>query len=724
MTSASLSLGEKIKNHRTYINRTLWTSYVALPIMAAYFILGVIMMVSRSINYAQIFNQPDAVLYEEKLKAVTRILGMESFSWFFTIIIAFMFALQGFSYIFNQSQLDFYLSQPTTRAQRIRRNYFNAISTYIIIYVVCELIALLIAACMGACNGYVLLSALIETVRCLFIFFTFYNITVLAVLLSGTLPIAVLLTGAFAFISMIISAEITLFKSIFFATYSYMEPDRAYLSPVSDVIYVFSNLISNVTSGRISPTSMEYITQGLKTLRLGDIDSLVAGVIAFIFVIILSKLRKTEWAGTSIPLRPFRWLVKIVTCIVVGIGSGYVVYMVYETVWNSRIYLMMLFVMVIATIITGCVVEVILEGNIKRFYKGIAQTVMALSIVTLTFVICRGDLLGFDTYVPAPDKVASGALLDDGRSFNTYGAVYPGYDSISDEYMVITDVDDLVKIASYGMKTKREEVKNMQEGHGGNLGYDSVVLFRLKNGRKVYRSVTIPYDVVDDELQRVVSSEAYKTGHFDIFHDEYIRAIDETAKDHTLRFTVASQSGSLDTKNFSFAELSDAYRKDLLDNYSFMYMKEHMPIGTVEYDSKDDTYIYGTLDVYENFTNTIALLKKYEIFRSNEIETDKVRFIKVVNYYPGFDTEVTPAEELDGNMESKDCTYSEKEQIEEILNASLCTGYYNPWYNYNNINSQYYAEIVLDNDDMYYGGFTYSFLKGKVPDFVKADTNN
>ncbi|MBQ8030172.1 MAG: hypothetical protein IJ260_01340, partial [Butyrivibrio sp.] len=50
-----------------------------------------------------------------------------------------------------------------------------------------------------------------------------------------------------------------------------------------------------------------------------------------------------------------------------------------------------------------------------------------------------------------------------------------------------------------------------------------------------------------------------------------------------------------------------------------------------------------TLDVYENFTNTIALLKKYEIFRSNEIETDKVRFIKVVNYYPGFDTEVTPA---------------------------------------------------------------------------------
>ena len=54
MISANLSLGEKIKNHRLYINRTLWTSYVALPFLAAYFILGTIMMVSRSIKYAEI----------------------------------------------------------------------------------------------------------------------------------------------------------------------------------------------------------------------------------------------------------------------------------------------------------------------------------------------------------------------------------------------------------------------------------------------------------------------------------------------------------------------------------------------------------------------------------------------------------------------------------------------------------------------------------------------
>ena len=43
-----------------------------------------------------------------------------------------------------------------------------------------------------------------------------------------------------------------------------------------------------------------------------------------------------------------------------------------------------------------------------------------------------------------------------------------------------------------------------------------------------------------------------------------------------------------------------------------------MPIGSVEYDSNSDDYIYGSLNVFENFTNTIALLKKYGIYKENE----------------------------------------------------------------------------------------------------------
>ena len=47
MTSANLSLGEKIKNRRTYLNRTLWTSLVVTPFYAAYFFLNPFAMFHR-----------------------------------------------------------------------------------------------------------------------------------------------------------------------------------------------------------------------------------------------------------------------------------------------------------------------------------------------------------------------------------------------------------------------------------------------------------------------------------------------------------------------------------------------------------------------------------------------------------------------------------------------------------------------------------------------------
>ncbi len=723
MTSANLSLGEKLKNHRTYINRTLWTSFVALPFMAAYFILGVIMMVSRSNNYAQIYHQSLDELKLERLRAVARIIGMESFSWFLVVIIAFMFAMQGFAYIFNQSQLDFYMSQPTTRAQRIRRNYFNAISTYLALYIGCELIAIIIASVMGAMNSFVLMSALIETLRNLLLFFTVYNITVLAIILSGTLPIAVILTGCFAFISLVIAGEITLFKSVFFATYSYMDSSRAYLSPLNDVVTSFIVLTQNLSSSK-ALMSMDYVKAAVASFFTYDLDSLITGIIAFVFVLIFAKNRQAEWAGKSIPLRPFRWLVKIVGCIVIGLASGYFVYIVYESVWNTSLYTMMFVIMVISTVLAGCVIEVILEGNIRKFFKGIAQTVMALAIVILVFVICRGDLIGFDTFVPAKEKVSSAALINDSRDFNIYGVMVNGMDYSDADEMFLTNIDDMLSIASAGMENQREVKKNRDQGRYENLGYDTTVLFRLKSGRKVYRSITIPYDVLDDELDRIIGSNEYKTGHFDVFHDDVIRELDAKAPSHILRYTNNNQSESLDTRNFTFDELSDAYRKDLLENYSFKYVKDHMPIGAVEYDSNSDDYIYGSLNVFENFTNTIALLKKYGIYKENEVDVNTIKSVKVSNYYPGHDLEQEELQQIEDAPDTAYYTYTDKEQIAQILEGSICTNYYNQWFDYHQINDQYYAEVFTGTEPGYFAGIGYSFIKGKVPEFVKADTNN
>ncbi len=719
MTSANLSLGEKLKNHRTYLNRTLWSGYIALPFLAAYFILGVIMMISRTINYAARYNQSDAVLYQEKLRAVSMVMGAEQFGFVFVIGIAVMFALQGFSYVFNTSKLDFYLSQPTTKAQRIAKNYFDAITSFLIMYVGCEIIALIIAACMGAAGKYLYLSVLIETVRAFNLFFAFYNITVLAVMLSGSLPIAILLTGCFTFISILFAGELYFFKSIFFATYSSSQPFKSLFSPLFDRFGPYFSLASELRSSD-ALLSPEYIVNILVKVLPYEIDTLVTGLIAFVFVLIFARMRQAEWAGKGIVIRPFRWLVKIVVCIAAGLGVGYIVYLVYETVWSQRLYTQMCVIMVLATIVTGCVAEVLLEGNIRRVFKGKAQTIMALAIVLLIFVIFRGDLLGFDSYVPAADKIESCAIINNSRQFNLYDRVLYNGSIKDEEQMAVTNTEDFVKLAAAGMETRKLQQKNYEENIYKNLGYDLEILYRLKNGRKVYRYITIPYEGVDAELSRIIDSEEFKRGYFDIFSDDTVRELDNPSV-HNLSYESAGNSNA--TKSFSYEEFSDAYRKDILDNYSFEYMSKHMPIGCVIYEGNSEHYVYGNLDVFDNYTNTIAYLTKLGIYKDNKLDLSEVREVKVDNYYPGYDVETMPYEDIDLEVETSHASYTDPEQIKEILPVLIETGYYNPWFDYDLTNDQYSVMVFRKGEFNEYASTYYSILKGKVPQFVKEDTN-
>ncbi|RKM62328.1 hypothetical protein D6855_02605 [Butyrivibrio sp. CB08] len=721
MTSANLSLGEKIKNRRTYINRTLWTSFVVLPFYAAYFILGVIMLVSRSINYANVYHQTQQVLYREKLAATASVVGFRSMVWILVIGTAVMFALQGFSYVFNTSQIDFYLSQPTTRAQRIKRNYFNAFGTFLSIYIGTELIALIVAAAMGAVNGNVLMSALIETVREFILFFAFYNMTVLAVMLSGSLPIAIILTAAFTFVSVIIAGEIALFKGIFFSTYDSEEPFKVIFSPIYDRVSSMMDIYTLRNVGENYILNPGYVRQCIETIMDREIDTVVVGVIAFIAVLIFSRLRRTEWAGKSIPLRPFRWFIKVLGSAIIGIGSGLFVFELYSSVWNSRLYVMMCVVMILATIFAGCVIEVIMEGNIRRMFKGVAQTVMAIAIVVLVFVIYKGDLLGFDSYVPAASKVESCAIISSDRTFHFFHGYYGNSDFSSKDYMEIKDVDTFIEIARVGMDAQKITRINEQAGRYSSTGYQVSVLYRLKNGRDVYRYITIPYDAVDEQLNKIVSSDEYKTGCFEVFHDDYVREADKTAVNRSLGYNTSLDSQ--ETQNFDYTEFSDAYRKDILAYYSFDSMKNKMPVGQIEYEVNDENYIYGTFEVYDTYTNTIDLLKKYGIYLDSTITVSDVRKITVTNYYPGYDLEKIDYQDIEEYPDSKEMSYTDEKQIEEILGSIISTDYYNPWYNYNNNNEQYSAQIYTTEDRSKYAGSYYTFIKGQVPDFVVADTN-
>ena len=204
--------------------------------------------------------------------------------------------------------------------------------------------------------------------------------------------------------------------------------------------------------------------------------------------------------------------------------------------------------------------------------------------------------------------------------------------------------------------------------------------------------------------------------------DARVREADKATKSHTLRYI--SMNSNSDTRNFDYERVSDAYRKDLLENYTFSYIKESVPIGSIEYENNGtEDYIFGSLDIYDSFTNTIALLQEYGIYQVGALKASDIKEIRVTNYFVGYDLE----ENRDGdinydNTKTSSVSYTDEENIEKIIEVSISNSYHNPWFNYDTINEQFGIEVYLKGNSSSYSDQYYSFIRGKVPDFVKADT--
>ena len=728
MTSKNSSFSERIRNYWKYVTRTLWTSIIALVLLCIYYLVGTILMISRSINYAQIYHQSAYVLQQAKYNAVGRVMGFEQLGFAITFFKAMAFAFQGFSYLFDQRKLDFYLSQPTTRARRLWKNYFRAFLTYLLMYVPVMAVSLIIAAAMGAVNEVVLATALAEMVRNIIFFFAIYNITLLAILLTGTLPIAVLVFFYMLAVSWLAGVLLYLFESAFYATFSYYETAQIWASPVYDRISVFDDL------KRLADMNGYYndfagFSKSFHAVLTGTIDTLITGIVVLVFVVIFSRRRRAEHAGHTIVYRPFRWFVKVSVCILVSLSAGYIVYSLYDYVWNDKFFPMLLAVMLIATVLCGCIVEAIMESNIRKLFDGKLQTLMALALVALIYVVFKGDLLGYDSYIPDASKVESCAFANGDYSCMVD---YEYIDENSD-HMEITDVETFIKIAEIGMKTQRELAKAQNDDRYVDLGWnDTNILYRLKDGRQVYRRITIPYNIDTRLMSKIIDSKEYKEGYFAVFFDDELRKFDEDAYSRTVRYS--SSSGEKETSSMPYSELSDAYRKDILGHYNFTLCNNELPIGSISYsanipdsDGNRANYVSYDLKVYSNFENTIALLRKYGIYSEHNLDVEYIESVCITNYYPGYDITKMEWDEINElQVESVSEYYEDKKQIREILDSSYGSGYYGNWFDYRGkFNDQYGIEFKIRNAHDQYSDTSvyYNFMLGKVPDFVVKDTN-
>ena len=408
-----------------------------------------------------------------------------------------------------------------------------------------------------------------------------------------------------------------------------------------------------------------------------------------------------------------------------GSAAGILVYLMNDYIWDDKLFILMFVIMLVTSVITGCFIEVILDANIRRFTKGKASTIISASLVVLIFVVLKGDLIGFDSYVPSAEKVESCAILQDDYNYNVWIGRGMFGDGYSEEHMYITDAESFVKLAAIGMKEK----KNYSEDSYYLKGYDLSILYRMKDGRKIYRSIFIPYDTDETLMDSIVSSEEYKKGHYICFDDDAIRKMTgSNVGNNSVSYVSAGGRKSDDT--ITYVEISDAYRKDILEGANYSYLKNNQPIGSLEFNSNGAHYVNVSVPVYENSTNLLKLIKDHNIYVEPKLTPEMISSIRVDNYYPGYNLDDFDSGKLlrDEEVMTTSATYDpvkNSKEVSEILQDIVTSDYNGYWYDYSQKDAKYSVVITKKSDGTdYYGsdGSYYSFLKGKVPEFVVKDT--
>ena len=195
----------------------------------------------------------------------------------------------------------------------------------------------------------------------------------------------------------------------------------------------------------------------------------------------------------TILYRPVRTVIRIAVSVAAGLFAGQVIINLFKSPTSRTGTVFMMVGIVFVTVLCSGIVEMVYELDIWKFFVKFWEIAAAAILAAGIFVMFRYDLLGYDRYVPKESEVESAALY----VYNDNSFYYPmeqnAEESTGDEThvledMKLTDISSVLAVTGPGMELQREE----SDDSNAVKGWGAEVCYRMKDGRKVYRSITIP----------------------------------------------------------------------------------------------------------------------------------------------------------------------------------------------------------------------------------------
>ena len=680
---------------------------ISILFWVIFYPVAVLMLIVRSDNSALAQAMSQEQTFSQRLSEVSGWIGLRQEFAVLVLFLAALIALTGFYYLFDPVKVDFFECQPFSRKQRFRLIYLDGVFIFELPFLICFLLTLAIAAGMHGLDSVVLAEAWIQFLRINLCAFATYNLTILAVMLCGNLVSSIFVTVFLHVIDLACHYELDLFERAYFPTYAGERAPLLAWSPIYHMEMAYRNASSYYRDCQMTDSLLRRL---LGNVWKEDLGELVFALLVLFLVVHLYRKRKAESAGHSVLHRPVRIILRISCGITVSLFIADLLCSVLtynNTIWSMLPYLVAC-TMTAAVLITGFM-ESVFENNIRAFFNGTWQMVVAAAVSVFILCVFQFDLIGYNTYIPKADDVSYAVIETDAGS-GYIGISYKnnsGYMDVSQlesEYMRLTNIRQVEKLAAIG---QRQIVSRQitSDNSATADGWTMKVIYHMKNGQTVSRSLLITPDVDPDLMNSIFGSTEFIEGSSFCFHQDLL---DVDQKNMQFRYT--NGIGSVSVNGLSLRGFLDAYGKDIL-NLNYSQASAEIPVGEISCDSSESAEMNISIDfpVYEGFTNSLSWLSENGMYLDPLAEDKDLAGITIV----GYNAESYPVYKK----------YTDQEQIDAIMQASKPDGISTLWQTYSYMGSlslQYNVAGADDEQQILYSSATGSFME-QVPDFVSED---
>lgn len=391
------------------LRRNLWGFVLGGVGFFLSLLLPLLMTMQRALeNRAlQLKEFPDLVDqdWQSALGTVAELLGGGNF--FAKAVLAVMAIVCGvvmFAYLHSRQKVDFYHSLPISRTGLFVNNFLTGIVLSILPYLVVLVLSVACVYGMGfgeAVQWAALGSALVSH---LIMFLTLYALTVLTTIVCGNTVITLLLLAWVHLSPMLAQMLFSGLCSKFYSSYAMVSEHMQQALRLSPVVELFeingfsyaSGGVTSVVTGKGAPGS----ATGLLLVYLA------VAIVATALALWLFRIRRSERAGVALAFTRAKLPVKVYMCLFMGVAFGIVFSMIAGNFWFWA-------GLVIGTVLTHWVVEIVYAFDFRAIFGKPLHLVVILAVLFAAMLCMRFDVTGYDTWLPARDRIQAVSIDGD-----------------------------------------------------------------------------------------------------------------------------------------------------------------------------------------------------------------------------------------------------------------------------------------------------------------------